>query len=299
MKIGTATALALALSFTPALAADTVVDSVADTCNKSGVIGAYGELGSTYDYFETDVQGLGGYGKINFCDVLGTGLDVQTGVYAEYLRSDPDFGPGTPEAGNVGYVSHYYYRNEDFALGVLSGLGLSYDDIFRGNQSEITSVIGLDAHAYVDRLTIAGQFAYWTTLSDNDDNSQIKDAYQVSGELRYFPMDNLKLVGHLAYDWASNEFDQHSWKAVSFGAGAEYLFDAYPVSVFADYTRTEGKMGSGSIGFDNMDSDQLRAGLAIHFNSGSLISEDRKGPSFKSPIIDPLQNFLATSWQQI
>lgn len=296
MKIGTATALALGLSFSPALAADPVV---IDTCNRSGVIGAYGELGSTIDYFETDIQGLGGYAKINFCDVLGTGLDVQTGAYAEYLQSDSDFGPGTPEAGNLGYVSHYYYRNEDLALGVLSGLGLTFDDIFRGNQSEITSVIGLDAHAYVDRLTIAGQFAYWTTLSDNDDNSQLKDAYQVSGELRYFPMDNLKLVGHVAYDWASNEFDRFPWKAVSFGAGAEYQFDAYPVSVFADYTRTEGKMGSDSIGFSNMDSDQFRAGLAIHFNSDSLFTEDRTGPSFKSPVIDPLQNFLATSWQQI
>jgi hypothetical protein len=296
MKIGTATALALGLSFSPSLAADPVV---IDTCNRSGVIGAFGELGSTYDYFETDVRGLGGYGKINFCDVLGTGLDVQTGVYAEILKSDSDFGPGTPEAGNLGYVSHYYYRNEDLALGVLSGLGLTFDDIFRGNQSEITSVIGLDAHAYVDRLTIAGQFAYWTTLSDNDDNSQLKDAYQVSGELRYFPMDNLKLVGHVAYDWASNEFDRFPWKAVSFGAGAEYQFDAYPVSVFADYTRTEGKMGSDSIGFSNLDSDQFRAGLAIHFNSDSLFTEDRKGPSFKSPVVDPLQNFLATSWQQI
>ncbi len=75
----------------------------------------------------------------------------------------------TPEAGNLGYVSHYYYRNEDLALGVLSGLGLTFDDIFRGNQSEITSVIGLDAHAYVDRLTIAGQFASGLPSADNDD----------------------------------------------------------------------------------------------------------------------------------
>ena len=133
----------------------------------------------------------------------------------------------------------------------------------------------------------------------HQDNSQLKDAYQVSGELRYFPTDNLKLVGHLAYDWASNEFDRYPWEAVSFGAGAEYQFDDFPVSMFADYTRTEGKMGSDSIGFSNMDSDQFRAGLAIHFNSDSLFSEDRKGPSFKSPVVDPLQNFLATAWQQI
>ena len=160
-------------------------------------------------------------------------------------------------------------------------------------------VIGLDAHAYVDRLTLAGQFAYWDTLSNNSDSSQIKDAYQVSGELRYFPTNNLKLVGHLAYDWSSNEYDHYPWEAVSYGAGAEYLFDAFPVSVFADYARIDGKMGSDSIGFSHMDSDLFRAGLAIHFNSDSLISEDRNGPSFKTPMIDPLQNFLATSWQQI
>ena len=265
----------------------------------SGVVGGYGVLGSASGYIETDAGGFGLFGKINFCNVFDTGINVQTGVYAEFVETEDYFEPNDAKSDSYGYVSHYYYRTDDFAVGLLSGLGQTSDDIYFGSESEILGVVGLDAHAYLDRFTFAGQFAYWDTLSKNSDTWQIKEAYQASGELRYFPTDNLKLVGHLAYDWSSNEGDEYPWEAISYGAGAEYLFDAFPVSIFADYTRIEGKIGSDAIGFDHMDSDLFRAGLAIHFNSGSLISEDRNGPSFANPKIDPLQNLLATAWQQI
>lgn len=294
-RIGVGIAIAVCVSFTPAQAADPVVE----TCEMSGVVGGYGVLGSASDYIETDVEGLGLFGKINFCNVFGTGINVQSGAYGEFVEAKDYFEPNDAKADSYGYVSHYYYRTDDFAAGLLSGLGQVSDDIYVGNQSETMGVIGLDVHAYVDRLTLAGQFAYWSTLNDNDHISQIKEAYQASGELRYFATDNLKLVGHLTYDWSANEGDEFPWEAISYGAGAEYLFDAFPVSIFADYTRIEGKIGSDAIGFDHMDSDLFRAGLAIHFNSDSLISEDRNGPSFADPKIDPLQNLLATAWQQI
>lgn len=263
----------------------------------SGVVGGYGIIGSASDYVETDAEGFGLFGKINFCDLFGTSINVQSGAYGEFDNAKGGFGPYDPKSDSFGYVSHYYYRSDDFAVGLLSGLGQISDDIFFGNESEILGVVGLDAHAYLDRLTIAGQFAYWDTLTKNSEFWQIKDGYQVSGELRYFLSDDIKLTGHVAYDKYTDESGLYPWKAFSYGAGAEYKFTDFPVSLFADYTRIEGKVGNSTIG-DNIDSDIFKGGLAIHFNNDSLISEDRNGPSFATPMIDTWSNLLSTSWRQ-
>ena len=293
MKFGFSAALALCLSFTPALAADPVVD----TCGMRGVIGAYGALGSSSGNIDSDVEGLGLYGKANFCDVLGTGLNDQTDVYGEFDKADNSaFGIVHPKSHSFGYVSHYYYRNDNYALGILSGMGQHTDKVFFGDESKILGVIGLDAHVYLDQLTLAGQFAYWDALGKKS-FFKIGEAYEVSGEARYFLTDNFKLTGRLAYDWNTTIPDAYPWHGVSFGAGAEYQLDAYPVSIFANYTRTDGKITGNGFNVDQ-DSDVFKAGIVVHFNSNSLISEDRNGPTFATPMIDPWASLLATAWRE-
>ena len=292
MRFLAGTVAALCLSFTPALAAD----PVADICAMSGVIGGYGVMGSSSGNIDSDAEGFGLYGKANFCNVLDTGLNDQTDVYGEFDNAHHDFGPYNPKSHSFGYVSHYYFGNNNYALGLLSGVGQHDDKVFFGDESKMLGVVGLDAHAYLDQLTLAGQFAYWDALGKKS-FFKIGEAYEVSGEARYFLTDNFKLTGRLAYDWNTTVSDAYPWHGVSYGAGAEYQFDEFPVSIFANYTRTDGKITGHGNNVDQ-ESDLFKAGIAIHFNNNSLKSEDRNGPTFATPMIDPWASLLATAWRE-
>lgn len=289
LVIAAASTLGLMLTGSPAIAADPVVD----TCGWSGVIGVYGELGSTSGEYDGKGKGIGAYAKSNICDLFGTGLNLQSDYYGATTKaSSGDF--EDYKSTTFGSVSHLYYRDDGMALGILAGSGKLYDTYWDGYDFDLIGVVGADAQLYLDQVTLAGQFAYWHVLGGSSDNGgQTESAYQVSGEARYFATDNLKLSGRLAYDWSEGEeYCTCVWKAVSFGGGAEYQFDSSPISLFANYTRIE-----GTIDGYNMDDNVFKAGLAVHINSNSLLSEDRHGASFSTPMIDNWSNLSVAYWR--
>jgi hypothetical protein len=280
----------------PAFAAD----PVAETCGISGVISSYSLLGWTNGASDRhgDGYGAGVAGKVNTCDVFGTGLNMQSDVYAEYSEvTGGNYFDGY-NATSIGSVNHLYWRDPDsFAFGVLFGLN-HFAESYSDEPDGIDAVIGADAHLYFGNLTLATQAAYWNNFSTegSDAYADIDEAWEVSLEGRYFVTDNLKLTARASYDW--NTCDENNcgygpWDAYRFGGGAEYQFDGSPLSFFANYTRVEGSIEHGA----NLDSDIVKFGLSLHLNQDTLRAEDRNGASFSTPYVDSWTNVTNAVWR--
>lgn len=272
----------------PALAAD----PVAENCGISGVISAYGALSSTRgSYSDGDGHGLGGFGKMNVCNVFGTGLNVQSDIYAEYAEAtDRDL--DGEDATSFGSVSHLYWRESDsYAIGVLYGSGY-FKESYSGEKDGINGVIGADAHLYLGNITLAAQGAYWNNFDTESSNAfaDIDNAWEVSLEGRYFATENLKLTARVSYDANETSGCTCDWGAFRFGGAAEYKFDSFPLSLFASYTRVEGEIGTDYVDPDNEDSNIFKFGLSLHLNQNTLLAEDRYGASFSTPYVDPWTN---------
>lgn len=174
---------------------------------------------------------------------LGLQLDA---AYADVEDSD-----------GVSATAHLFDRNDSFAFGGYVGLAEVED--------ETGWTAGLEAHKYLNNVTLAGGLGY-ATIDDSD-----VDVWGLNGEVRYFVSDNVRLNAGLG--WVRAEAGGEDTDGLSIGAGAEYQFDAAPISLFAGVSRTE---------FNDFDVDatSVTVGLRYNFGGTTLKSRDRSGASF-------------------
>lgn len=234
-KLFAGAAVAAALIAAPALAQSTV---------SSGYVGAeYGrtEVDVAGSDDEADAWGIDGVVAFG----VGQGsLGVQ--LDASYANSD--------DADGYGANAHLFTRNDSYLFGGFVGLS-------DGDGSDTAYTVGLEAQKYLETVTLAGVLAY----GDSDDN-QGDGVWGLGGEVRYFATDNFRLSGGLGYADADGE------GLVSIGLGGEYQFETAPISVYANYARSE---------FEDSDlsTDTISVGVRYNFGGTTLKSRDRQGAS--------------------
>jgi hypothetical protein len=155
-------------------------------------------------------------------------------------------------------AAHLFTRNDSWLFGGF--VGLSHAD-----DSDTWSA-GLEANKYFEQWTLAGALIY----ANNDDADA--NLWGVNAQARLFPTDNLRLQGNVG--WARVDFggpggDDDAWTA---GVGAEYQFEAMPVSIGANYNHVE---------FNDADvsANVWTVSLRYNFGGGSLRDRDRNGAS--------------------
>ena len=88
-------------------------------------------------------------------------------------------------------------------------------------------------------------------------------------QARFFPTENIRLQANVGY--ASVDFNPGNDTAWSAGVGAEYQFDAFPVSIGANYNHVE---------FNDADVSANVWGVTLRYNWGGTLRErDRNGAS--------------------
>lgn len=235
MKTLLLTAAALAAFATPALA-------------QSGPVGSVGvALGTS----EADLGGLtadsdGGVVDVN---VAGTVLtDWTVTLVGSAGWADGELDEDKVLAGQV----HLTRKMGDLRAGGFVAVSEVGDDT-------LTS-LGAEVQKYMGAMTLTGSVAF-STMDE-------ADAISVSGDVAYYPMDNLRLNAGLS--GGSVEFTGTSAEFYSFGTGAEYQFKDTPISVFAGYDRTT---------FDDLDLDvdTVSVGLRFSFGAGGLKAREESG----------------------
>ena len=153
-------------------------------------------------------------------------------------------------------VAHVFTRNDSYLFGGF--VGASHAD------DSTTWSVGLEGNKYFEGWTAAAAIGY-----ANNNDADIS-GWGANLQARVFPTDNFRLQGNIGY--ASVDFNPGSDTAWTAGVGAEYQFDALPVSVGANYNHVE---------FNDADisANVWSISLRYNFGGGSLRDRDRNGAS--------------------
>lgn len=184
-------------------------------------------------------------------------------------------------------VSHLFYRNDRFLVGVFGQyrnpkLNMSTGDISADISADFFSNLivseqafwGAEGQAYFGDITVSGQLAKQEFINQKDLSGQkiLNDGYVASIKTRYFVKDNWKVEASYAYN--NVNLYQENLDQNTFGVATEYRFTDTPVSLYAQYNRNE--QGASDL---SIDSNQILAGLKINFGSTTLKTLDRSGAS--------------------
>jgi hypothetical protein len=152
-------------------------------------------------------------------------------------------------------AAHVLVRDESSLVG-------GFAAVDRSNNDTAWSV-GLEANKYFDRWTLASAVAY------KDDDDIDASGWGATAQARFFPADNVRLDVHAGY--ARVDYGGLGQSDVTAaGAGAEYQFEAAPISIAAAY--------------DHADLDHGQSASAwmvtVRYNwGGTLRDRDRTGAS--------------------
>mgnify|MGYP000916823384 CR=1 FL=1 len=200
-------------------------------------------------YANTDVDGAGSadaYG-IEGAIAFDTGSSLTLELDAALLDSDDSDAAGA-------IAAHLFSRNDRYLFGGFVALADSDDST--------TWEAGVEANKYYDRWTLAGSLSY-----ANNDDADV-DGVAANVQARFFPQDNLRLQANLGY--ANLDGPGGSADGWLYGVGAEYQFASVPISVGANYTRTDLDGG--------FEADTV--GVTVRYNwGGTLFDRDRNGAS--------------------
>jgi hypothetical protein len=208
-----------------------------------------------YDFggFGTDFDDVTFGGQFAFGGALGAQVD---GYYGNW---EADSG-GETDVWGLGV--HVFARRDAWLVGAYVG----YDDMGDFNLEVLTGA--LEGQYYLPRSTISGVLSY--------SEADIPAAYSITmleGEYRYFFTDNLSVHGAIGI--GSGDIGAADPDVWSGELGAEYQFDAAPISVFGSFHHNTLDFSTGEI-----EVDAMRIGVRYNWG-GTLMDRDRRGAGLK------------------
>jgi hypothetical protein len=163
---------------------------------------------------------------------------------------------------------HLFSRSDTWLWGAYAG----YNNISQDGLDDLSEwTVALQTQFYMPRTTISGDLSY-SQVSDFPFLGDITTT-QLSGEARFFATDNFSFQGNLG--WGNLDADgvgsDDFW---SYGVGAEWQADSFPVSIFANWE------GFNS---DDVSSDgSWRIGVRYNWG-GTLLQRNRSGAGLNRP----------------
>lgn len=171
------------------------------------------------------------------------------------------------------FAAHGFYRTSNWQAGIF-WQNRSYDiktgdasgDAFFDMSSDDQKFYGVEAQGFFGDLTVSGKLGqhkfslFQGNVKDTGTLASIGASYFLNDNLQInasFMLDRVKVSGT---DVGSKQF----------GLGTEYRLTDSPLSVFAQYSRTDNEMY-------RTDEDRLLLGVKLNFGKESLRKRDREG----------------------
>ena len=216
----------------------------------------------------------------------GVGIQADLTYNRDYLEHNPDFYFGDtdgavhlywrdPNRGLIGAIGQFGQTSTSFAYA--GPFGSAFDRYYGG----------LEAQAFLGKLTLYGQLAYESTHAD------LFPIYTVDGrgwvttaQARYFLQPNWMVYGKAQYtdikvdiSGIAANLDNSAW---ALGLGTEYRPSDSPFSFFASVQWGANKTSNAGY-YYTFDTTKVLAGLKLNLGTKTLIERDRNGAS-----LDPL-----------
>jgi hypothetical protein len=210
-----------------------------------------GSIGAAWTNSEAELGGLsadgdGGYVDGNVAGPIFGDWTVTMG--ASFGWADGDIGDNHAAAGQA----HLTRKAGDIRAGGFVAVSDAGD--------ETLTSLGAEVQKYMGSMTLSGAVAFSTMES--------ADAISASGDLGFYPMDNLRLNVGLGGGQIQASGDTAEF--YSAGVGAEYQFAGSPVSLFTAYDRT-------TVDDLDLDVDTVSVGLRFSFGSDGLKAREQSG----------------------
>lgn len=198
----------------------------------------------------------------------------------------PDSGGFNQQYIDLQGAVHLAYRSsENFLVGGFFQQEMDREaQTFEGNtlvETHYRTSFGAEAQLYLDRVTLYGQAGIVRNTIDYGYPLPEIGTF-ASGEIRYFPTDDIKLDLHgMLAQFSGENMGYQPRRALRIGLGAEYQLPGMPASLFAsaDHLTTTWA--------DQSDLDyRAVAGIRFNFGSETLLDRDRNGAS-----LDPVQQY--------
>jgi hypothetical protein len=179
---------------------------------------------------------------------------------AGYANADAGFGSNVDEF-SVG--AHLFSRSDEWLWGGYAGY-----NHFSGAGDAGEWTVALQTQFYLPRTTISGNLSY----SGTSDTPADFNTTQIDGEARFFGTDNFSFQGNLGY--GNVDGSGSSGNYWTYGVGAEYQFDAAPISIYGGW---QGVNIDGGGDFNGWS-------IGIRYNwGGTLLQRNRSGAGLSSP----------------
>jgi hypothetical protein len=235
------------------------------------------DFGATFD---DSFASLGGETKLNVAFTNNISLQIDLLGVASFADSN---GVDLDRDSGVQGTAHLYYRTNQFAAGVVGGVGVASGAALG---SADYYYAGVEGQYYLDNITIGLNAGYLDSSSETvmttRDDLFLSNAWYVGGEVRYYANEKTTVSANLGYISGEANFGDWDAEIIHWGAKVEYRPDAKePLSLFVAYegrTSEADDIGGGSF---EKDTHTIKVGVTFTFGvDGTKMEQDRSGPAF-------------------
>jgi hypothetical protein len=229
--------------------------------------------------FDDSFASLSGETKLNVAFTNNINLQVDLLGVASFADSN---GPDLDRDSSVQGTAHLYYRTNQFAAGVVGGVGVTSGALMTNADYYF---VGVEGQYYMDNITIGLGAGYLDSSADTfggADDLFVNDAWYVGGEVRYYANEKTTISANVGYISGEANFGYWDVDTIHWGVKAEYRPDVKePLSLFVAYEgRTSEADDVGGASFEK-DTHTIKVGVTFSFGvDGTKMEQDRSGPAF-------------------
>jgi hypothetical protein len=232
--------------------------------------------------FDESFASLSGETKLNVAFTNNLSLQVDLLGVASFADSN---GLDLDRDSSVQGSAHLYYRTNQFAAGVVGGVGVS-SGVLLGSADYYFA--GVEGQYYLDNITIGLNVGYLDSSTDSiyalgsGDDLFVNDAWYVGGEVRYYANEKTTFTANLGYIEGEALFGDWDVETIHWGVKAEYRPDVKePLSLWVAYEGRTSEATEAGVGSFDKDTHTIKVGVTFSFGvDGSKMEQDRSGPAF-------------------
>lgn len=233
--------------------------------------------------FDDSFASISGESKLNIAFSNNINLQLDFAGVASFADTN---GFSLDRDAGVQGTAHLYYRNDQYAVGLVGGVGVSGVSVPFASSADYYFV-GAEGQYYLNnKVTLGLNAGYLDSSADTfapQDDLFLNSAWYVGGEVRYYANEKTTFSANLGYISGEANFGDWDVDTLHWGAKVEYKPEAKePLSLWVAYEgrTTEAEENGGGWSTDK-DTHTIKIGVTFSFGEdGTKIEQDRSGPAF-------------------
>jgi hypothetical protein len=235
-------------------------------------------------FFDDSFTTISGDAKLNVA--FSSNINLQLDFAGAGAFADDNFGASLDRDASFQGSAHLYYRNNQYAVGLFGGAGVSSGPTFFGPGSDAEYYfVGAQGQYYWNNFTFGVDVGYFDSSADGfgPDDLYYNNAWFTNAEVRWYASEKVTVTGNVGYmsgEAFNGGADVDTWR---WGAKVEYWPEVKePLSLWVAYEGRTTEADFNPVSIDK-DTHTVKIGVTFHFGvDGTSQENDRNGPAFNT-----------------